>query len=257
MLFKNHENNNENAEQALRIDIGGAAVGIGGGEAVTKLEPENKINAAICTLSTAIMPTAGSIAITLYHPDEYLFKYFPFVFAVKGIQSVRVQQHFVQYAGDVVNAIQQPAQRRPSVDNQAHVVANVNPSPPSVISSSSVVITSSASNHSFALSEQNDEQSSSQCSRKIICAGGLKADGSGTSAAIVRHTNKYLTENSIRLSELRTPGMTTHERVLNWKIADEFSDVEDDFDESRYTQSQPFRSERVSKNRTTMFSKLA
>lgn len=65
MLFKNRENNNENAEQALRIDIGssggggGIAGGGGGGAAVTKLEPEKKINAAICTLSTAIMPSAG------------------------------------------------------------------------------------------------------------------------------------------------------------------------------------------------------
>lgn len=120
--------------------------------------------------------------------------------------------------------------------------------PPSVISSSSAVITSSASNHSFALSEQNDEKSSSHCSRKIAgtAAGAQKTDGSGSSTAVVRHTNKHLTENSVRLIELRSPGMTSQERVLNWKIADEFSDVEDDFDESRYTQSQPFRSERVS-----------
>lgn len=165
---------------------------------------------------------------------------------------MRVQQNYVQYAGDVMNPIQLPALQCPSDDNQVHVnnVVKVNnKSLPSAISSSSVVITSSASNHSFALSEQNDENSSSQCSRKIACAatGVHKTDGSGPSTAIVRHTNKYLTENSIRLIELRCPGMTTHERVLNWKIADEFSDVEDDFDESRYTQSQPFRSERVSR----------
>lgn len=163
---------------------------------------------------------------------------------------MRVQQHYVQYAGDVVDPIQQPALRCSIDDNQMRVnsVAKTNPSPPSAISSSSAVITSSASNHSFALSEQNDEKSSSQCSRKIACAatGAHKTDGSGSSITVVRHTNKYLTENSIRMIELRNPGMTTHERVLNWKIADEFSDVEDDFDESRYTQSQPFRSERVS-----------
>lgn len=171
---------------------------------------------------------------------------------MKGIQSVRVQQHYVQYAGDVMNPNQPPVLRTPSDDNQVHgsnvvkVVKNV--SPPSAISSSSTVITSSASNHSFALSEQNDEKSSSQCSRKMACAvaGAQKTDGSGSSTAVVRHTNKYLTESSIRLFELRCPGMTTHERVLNWKIADKFSDVEDDFDESRYKQSKPFRSERVS-----------
>lgn len=166
---------------------------------------------------------------------------------------MRVQQHYVQYAGDVVNPIQQSVPRCPSDENQVHAnhVAKVKQAspPPSAISSSSAVITSSASNHSFALSEQNDEKSSSQCSRKNACGatGVQKTDGSGSSTAVVRHTNKYLTENSIRLIELRCPGMTTHERVLNWKIADEFSDVEDDFDESRYTQSQPFRSERVSR----------
>lgn len=167
-----------------------------------------------------------------------------FVSAVQGIRSVRVQQHYVKYDGDVMNPIQ-PGVLRSPCDRDIKVAAM----PPSVISSSSVVITSSASNHSFALSEQNDEKSSSQCSRRIIgtATGAHKTDGSGSSSAIVRHTNKYLTENSIRLIELRNPGMTTHERVMNWKIADEFSDVEDDFDESRYTQSQPFRSERVSK----------
>lgn len=172
--------------------------------------------------------------------------------AVKGIQSVRVQQHFVQYAGEDMNAIQQPLPRNSGDEHQMPATnpAVVKPaSAPSAISSSSAVITSSASNHSFALSEQNDEKSSSQCSRKNpgAAAGAQKTDGSGSSTAIVRHTNKYLTESSIRLIELRCPGMTTHERVLNWKVADEFSDFEDDFDESRYTQSQPFRSERVSK----------
>lgn len=172
---------------------------------------------------------------------------------MKGIQSVCVQQHYVQYTGDVVDPIQQHSSvlLRPSDDKQMHVniVANVNPSPPSAVSSSSAVITSSASHHSFALSEQNDEKSSSQCSRKIVCTatGAQKTDGNGSAATAVRHTNKYLTENSIRLIELRSPGMTTQERVLNWKIAEQFSDVEDDFDDSRYAQSQPFRSERVSK----------
>lgn len=59
MLFKNRENNNENAERTMRIDICGSGGG-GGGDA--KLESEKKINAAICTLSTAIMPTAGLFA---------------------------------------------------------------------------------------------------------------------------------------------------------------------------------------------------
>lgn len=63
MLFKNRENNNENAEQTMRIDIGVAGGGIGSGGTVNKLDSDKKINAAICTLSTAIMPTAGSCAL--------------------------------------------------------------------------------------------------------------------------------------------------------------------------------------------------
>lgn len=63
MLFKNRENNNENAEQAIRIDIDATSDGIGDDGAVTKLESEKKINAAICTLSTAMMPTAGLFVI--------------------------------------------------------------------------------------------------------------------------------------------------------------------------------------------------
>lgn len=254
MLFQNRENNNENAEQTMRIDIGGVGGGSGAvGGTAAKLEPEKTKRTSICTLSTSKIPASGlCLGCAPTNAISYssaLLTYF--IFAVQGIRSVRVQQHYVKYDGDVVNPIQSAVLRSPCDNYHVNRDIKVAAMPPSVISSSSAVITSSASNHSFALSEQNDEKSSSQCSRRIggTATGAQKTDGSGSSTAVVRHTNKYLTENSIRLIELRNPGMTTQERVLNWKIADEFSDVEDDFDESRYTQSQPFRSERVSKNK--------
>lgn len=107
------------------------------------------------------------------------------------------------------------------------------------VTSSSIVITSSATNQSVALSGQKKKRknklfvsSSSQKNDKHVLGG--------------RSLNKNLTENSIKLNELQNPPMTTRDRVLNWRLSNDFVDVEDDFDESRY--SLPFRSERVKKN---------
>lgn len=61
MLFQNRENNNENAEQTMRIDIGAVGGACGGavGGAVTKLDPERKMKATICTMSTSKIPASG------------------------------------------------------------------------------------------------------------------------------------------------------------------------------------------------------
>lgn len=71
MLYRNRENINENAEQAIRMDMGvgvSSGVGVGGGlGAITfggtaipnRVDPEKKSNAAICTMSTSMMPSAG------------------------------------------------------------------------------------------------------------------------------------------------------------------------------------------------------
>lgn len=170
------------------------------------------------------------------------------------MQNVRLQQQNVQHAGNVIRPIHTDSQiERTNLNNNKPISLQaidketkaINLNSAAMISehsSSSVVITSSASNHSFALSEQNDEKSSSQCSRKLIGIGAQKNDGSQTFSS--RHQNKYLTESSIKLMELHTPAMTSRERIMNWKITDAFSDVEDDFVDSRCLL--PFRSERVS-----------
>lgn len=146
---------------------------------------------------------------------------------------MRLQPHFIKHAGDVVQPIRSHVDDNPLPMNKT---VKMHASPPRAkSSSSSAVITSSASNHSFTMTEQNENRSSKT------------NESESTSPPIVRYTNKLLTENSIRLIELQSPGMTTHERVLNWRIADDFSDIDDGYDESLCTQSQPFRSERVSK----------
>lgn len=107
---------------------------------------------------------------------------------------------------------------------------------PSVISitSSSLAATSLASNKSLALSEINEEQCKRQSEPSTLPT---------TNDDCERLSNGCLTENSIRLIELRNPPMTTRERVMNWRLSPDFIRVEDNLDDSRY--DVPLRSERV------------
>lgn len=172
-------------------------------------------------------------------------------YSAKGLSNVGQPQQCVQYSSNITNSTQtdSPAKRlctekqivqvRTSSKSSKRQTQNVTQRVSENTSSSSVIITSSASNHSFALSEQNDEQSSSQCSRKLAGENAQKSE-----CANGRHQNKYLTESGIKLIEMLQPVMTTRDRVLNWKIADEFSEIDDDFEDDGF--AGPFKSERVS-----------
>lgn len=61
----------------------------------------------------------------------------------------------------------------------------------------------------------------------------------------LRHQNKHLNEVNVKISELENPAMTTKDRVLNWMVAEVFSDIEDDIDLEDGKCISAFRSERV------------
>lgn len=61
----------------------------------------------------------------------------------------------------------------------------------------------------------------------------------------LRHQNKHLNEANVKISEYENPAMTTNDRVMNWMIAEEFSDLEDDIDLDDTKFISAFRSERV------------
>lgn len=127
-------------------------------------------------------------------------------------------------------------------------------------------VTSSASNNtSFTPSLRRGEESSSDSSS---CSDSCSHSSRSVSIDFRFHKNLphrllaggggrspvrvTLTEACVKLNELQHPPLTTHERVLYWKIADEFSDIENDFDDAMYSMK-PIRSERVSKNQLILF----
>lgn len=113
-----------------------------------------------------------------------------------------------------------------------------------ISSSSSVKMSSSASNHdssehddddSTSGSGDSDSSGSSQSSEHDACSDDLSACEPLTEDALIQHNVTFEPMNS-------------KERIQFWNIADEFSDIEDDFDEQRNF-SKPIRSERVSWNK--------
>lgn len=116
-----------------------------------------------------------------------------------------------------------------------------------ISSSSSVKMSSSASNHDS--SEHNDEESTS---------GSSDSDSSGSSKSTdteecsdEQSACEPLTEDALIQHNATFEPMNSKERIQFWNIADEFSDIEDDFDEQRNF-SKPIRSERVSKRLCSM-----
>lgn len=146
---------------------------------------------------------------------------------MKGVHSVCLQQNAVQLTGDTLS----PTAVISHVQRKAAPLRNS--------TSSSEVDTSSASNRSFAFSEQNDDENSEASSPKRANKKFEESTTFGT-----RFFNKLLTETSIKLIEMRYPSMTTRDRVIYWKLSDEFSDIEDDLDQED-SQKKPFLSERV------------
>lgn len=104
--------------------------------------------------------------------------------------------------------------------------------------SESVLMTSSASNHDS--SEKNVDESNS--SSESDSSGSSNANQMGeqlTVALLTEHNAKY-------------QPMSSRERIRFWNIADELSEIEDDFNDSKYF-SKPTRSERVRDVFTQMF----
>lgn len=175
-----------------------------------------------------------------------------------------MSQQYLQYTGSLPN-VRRPA--TPAFDPKMKFTNLLTSKPYDIAkrddehddsASSSAVASSSASNHSsFAMSERNDEHSesdsaptcSSSCTHssknlekyKLLKSPPHRLLSSGSA----KNVSKFLTEASVKLNELHNPPMSTHERVMYWKIADEFSEIENDFDDTMY-RSQPIRSERVS-----------
>lgn len=111
-------------------------------------------------------------------------------------------------------------------------------------SSSEIMVSTSASDHDSA-SEQNggaNESGETSGSDESENSGSSKGDSDNTEAQYYR---RLLTEEAVKMHELYFPPMSTYDRISYWKLADECSEIEDDFDETLYA-SQPLRSERVS-----------
>lgn len=114
---------------------------------------------------------------------------------------------------------------------------------PTVVSSSSRT-NSSASNHESSVRKDVESSSSSD------------SDSSGSSNSSDNNDNlddqglsEPLTEESLIQHNTEFEPMNSKERVQFWNVADEFSEIEDDFDDKKYF-SKPIRSERV---RLTIF----
>lgn len=109
-----------------------------------------------------------------------------------------------------------------------------------VSSSSSVILTSSASNHD---SDEQNEQETTSSSSESGSSGSSRssANDENSDAPSVREP---LTEDTVQQHNTEYEPMNSKERVKFWNIADEFSEIEDNFDDKKYF-SKPVRSERV------------
>lgn len=111
---------------------------------------------------------------------------------------------------------------------------------------------SSASNHDSSGQNNNAQSSSTSTSSD---ESGSNCDSNGTSQSSLHQFNgelndsaslDLLTEDAVRQHNAEYEPMNSRERIKFWRISEEFSEIEDDFDELRNF-SKPIRSERVSR----------
>lgn len=134
-------------------------------------------------------------------------------------------------------------QRRYSTKQQKSVGTGVEDSED--LSSSSVMMSSSASDHDPA-SEHNDELETSSETNSDE-SGSSRSTKPESDSSEAQYYRALLTEDSVKTHEFYFPPMSTYDRISYWKLADECSEIEDDFDDATYS-SKPIRSERVSSN---------
>lgn len=109
--------------------------------------------------------------------------------------------------------------------------------------SSSVLISSSASDHDPA-SDQEDPKTETLATSDSDDSDSSSSTKSESDTSQAQYYRRLLTEESVKTHEYYFPPMSTYDRISYWKLADEFSEIEDDFDDATYA-SKPIRSERV------------
>lgn len=111
-----------------------------------------------------------------------------------------------------------------------------------VSSSSSVIMSTSASNQ-FS-SEQNDDATSVSSDTDCTASSARSADDHEENSDVQSVCNP-LTEEALLRHNIEFEPMNSKQRIQFWNITDEFSELEDDFNDSKFF-SKPTRSERVS-----------
>lgn len=108
-------------------------------------------------------------------------------------------------------------------------------------SSSSVLMTSSADKDP---SSDHDDTESESTSDSNESGDGSRVSKTKPTENESQLYTTLLTENSVKIHEYRYPPMSTIDRINYWRLSEEFSEIEDDFDAASYA-SKPIRSERV------------
>lgn len=108
-------------------------------------------------------------------------------------------------------------------------------------SSSSQILSSSASDH--ASSERNVVETSSSSTSETDTSGSSHSSNDENNSVELSPCDP-LTEDAVTQHNVEFEPMNSKERIKFWNISDEFSDIEDDFDDKKYF-SKPIRSERV------------
>lgn len=101
-------------------------------------------------------------------------------------------------------------------------------------------MSSSASNHNPSSKCDDDESETTSSSRSSKSSHSTKNNEND----VTQQIGPLLTETALRIHGFHNAPMTTQDRIEYWDIADEFSDLENDFDDATYF-SKPIRSERV------------
>lgn len=110
-------------------------------------------------------------------------------------------------------------------------------------SSSSRILSSSASDHDS--SERNPVESTSSSSSESGSSGSSNSSKDDDNSEVLSLCDP-LTELALLQHNADFEPMNSKERIQFWNIGDEFSEIEDDFDDKKYF-SKPIRSERVSR----------
>lgn len=109
-----------------------------------------------------------------------------------------------------------------------------------VSSSSSVILRSSASDHDS--SQQNNDETTTSSSDTGTSKSSKTSDDDYCNE---QNNCTPLSDHALIQHNTDFEPMNSKDRVDFWKISDEFSDIEDDFDDKKHF-SKPIRSERVS-----------